>query len=270
MSLGHSAGMFRRVVVKLSGEALTGPEVHGLHAPTVARIARRSRERRRRRRRDRCQWSEAAISSAESRRQQGHRARPRRFDRHVGHCHERLGAGGRDRGGRLFGARAVGRPDALRLPAILPPGRLASSRQGPDLRTRRRHRQSFLHDRHRCRSAGCRTLLRCGHESHAGRRRLFGGSETRPGGGSVRTTHPCRSHSKAACHNGHGGVRLGPRKPHSDHRLLHRDRGSDPGRSRRQRHLHHGHAPERGLSGSSGPTRRKRPSASPRRRTFIA
>ncbi len=39
MSLGHSAGMFRRVVVKLSGEALTGPEVHGLHAPTVARIA---------------------------------------------------------------------------------------------------------------------------------------------------------------------------------------------------------------------------------------
>ena len=38
MSEGH-AGMFRRVVVKLSGEALTGPEAHGLHAPTVARIA---------------------------------------------------------------------------------------------------------------------------------------------------------------------------------------------------------------------------------------
>ncbi len=39
MSSGHSVGMFRRIVVKLSGEALTGPEHHGLHAPTVARIA---------------------------------------------------------------------------------------------------------------------------------------------------------------------------------------------------------------------------------------
>ncbi len=31
--------MFRRVVVKLSGEALTGPDAHGLHMPTVTRIA---------------------------------------------------------------------------------------------------------------------------------------------------------------------------------------------------------------------------------------
>jgi uridylate kinase len=33
------AGLFKRVTVKLSGEALTGPETHGLHAPTIARIA---------------------------------------------------------------------------------------------------------------------------------------------------------------------------------------------------------------------------------------
>ena len=39
MTSGSDAGMFRRVVVKLSGEALTGPDAHGLHAPTVARIA---------------------------------------------------------------------------------------------------------------------------------------------------------------------------------------------------------------------------------------
>src|ERR1700709_568054 len=31
--------LYKRVVVKLSGEALTGPDEHGLHAPTVARIA---------------------------------------------------------------------------------------------------------------------------------------------------------------------------------------------------------------------------------------
>ena len=32
-------GVYGRVVIKLSGEALTGPEGFGLHAPTVARIA---------------------------------------------------------------------------------------------------------------------------------------------------------------------------------------------------------------------------------------
>lgn len=31
--------LYKRVVVKLSGEALTGPEAFGLHAPTIARIA---------------------------------------------------------------------------------------------------------------------------------------------------------------------------------------------------------------------------------------
>ncbi len=39
MNDGHGAGMFRRIVVKLSGEALTGPDDYGLHAPTVQRIA---------------------------------------------------------------------------------------------------------------------------------------------------------------------------------------------------------------------------------------
>ena len=35
----HPPAQFKRVVVKLSGEALTGPDDHGLHAATVARIA---------------------------------------------------------------------------------------------------------------------------------------------------------------------------------------------------------------------------------------
>lgn len=33
------AGLFKRVMVKLSGEALTGPDAFGLHAPTLQRIA---------------------------------------------------------------------------------------------------------------------------------------------------------------------------------------------------------------------------------------
>ena len=39
MTSADSSGMFRRVIVKLSGESLTGPDAHGLHAPTIARIA---------------------------------------------------------------------------------------------------------------------------------------------------------------------------------------------------------------------------------------
>ena len=39
MTDDHGAGRYRRVVIKLSGEALTGPDAFGLHAPTVARIA---------------------------------------------------------------------------------------------------------------------------------------------------------------------------------------------------------------------------------------
>jgi uridylate kinase len=39
MSDSLQAGLFKRVTVKLSGEALTGPEAFGLHAPTLARIA---------------------------------------------------------------------------------------------------------------------------------------------------------------------------------------------------------------------------------------
>ena len=39
MEQDHAAGMYRRVVIKLSGEALTGPGTFGLDAPTIARIA---------------------------------------------------------------------------------------------------------------------------------------------------------------------------------------------------------------------------------------
>jgi uridylate kinase len=35
----HGPGLYKRVVIKLSGEALTGPDDFGLHAPTLARIA---------------------------------------------------------------------------------------------------------------------------------------------------------------------------------------------------------------------------------------
>jgi uridylate kinase len=39
MNAENNVGMFRRVVVKLSGEALTGGDTHGLNAATVQRIA---------------------------------------------------------------------------------------------------------------------------------------------------------------------------------------------------------------------------------------
>lgn len=39
MASDHGSSLYRRVVVKLSGESLTGPDAFGLNAPTVARIA---------------------------------------------------------------------------------------------------------------------------------------------------------------------------------------------------------------------------------------
>jgi uridylate kinase len=36
----HASKRYKRVVVKLSGEALQGPSPHGLDAPTLARIAK--------------------------------------------------------------------------------------------------------------------------------------------------------------------------------------------------------------------------------------
>ena len=39
MTGDHGAGLYKRVVIKLSGECLTGPDQFGLNAPTVARIA---------------------------------------------------------------------------------------------------------------------------------------------------------------------------------------------------------------------------------------
>ena len=39
MADGDAPRLYKRVVVKLSGESLTGPDAFGLHAPTLARIA---------------------------------------------------------------------------------------------------------------------------------------------------------------------------------------------------------------------------------------
>jgi uridylate kinase len=39
MTSDHAPAIYRRIVIKLSGESLTGPDPFGLNAPTVARIA---------------------------------------------------------------------------------------------------------------------------------------------------------------------------------------------------------------------------------------
>ena len=62
---------------------------------------------------------------------QGHRARARRLHRHAGDGHERAGDGGRAGADRPAGARAVGRRDALAMPALFPPGGARASRQAP-------------------------------------------------------------------------------------------------------------------------------------------
>ena len=190
MSSGHSVGMFRRIVVKLSGEALTGPEHHGLHAPTVARIAA-----------DLVSAVEGGVEIAVV-------VGGGNFFRGIQGATKGIERARADSIGMLatvmnalaleaaieaegFSARAL---SAVPMPSVCQPysrqaalhhlakGRICVLAGGTG--------NPVLHDRHRCRPAGCRTVLRCRHEGHPSRRRLFSRSKARPGGGSFRTAYP--------------------------------------------------------------------------------
>ena len=56
--------IYRRVVVKVSGEALMGPDGFGIHQPTLDRIAADLVATQRARRRASASWSAAATSFA--------------------------------------------------------------------------------------------------------------------------------------------------------------------------------------------------------------
>ena len=151
--------MFRRIVVKLSGEALTGPDNHGLHAATVQRIA-------------------ADLASAvESGTEIAVVVGGGNFFRGIQGATKGIERARADSIGMLatvmnalaleaaieaegFSARALSAvPMPSVVPALFAAGGAPSPRQGAHLRSGRGHRQSLLHHRHGRRAAGRRTLL---------------------------------------------------------------------------------------------------------------
>ncbi len=184
--------LFSRVVVKLSGEALMGPDPFGLHAPTVARMAE-----------DLKAAADLGVQVAVVvgggnffRGLQGadkgiERARAE-FDRHAGDGDERARDGGRARADRPAGARSLGGRHALALPALFAPGGARPSRQAPGHHAGGGHRQPVLHHRHRRGAESLRTLLRCGDEGDRGRRHLHCRPEEGPLGDALRAAHPRR------------------------------------------------------------------------------
>ena len=139
---------FRRVLLKLSGEALMGPAEFGLDAPTVDTLARELVE---------VQATGRRARARDRRRQHlpRHEGDGRRHGpgdgRLHGHARDRLQLARRAGGARAERrrhARALGARRARGGRAVHPPARDPPSREGPGRHLRRRHRQPVLHDRH--------------------------------------------------------------------------------------------------------------------------
>ena len=182
--------LFSRVVVKLSGEALMGPDPFGLNAPTVARMAA-----------DLKAAADLGVQVAVVvgggnffRGLQGadkgiERARANSIGMLATVMNALAMEGALEQIGQA-GARALGGRDALALPALFAPGGARASRQAPRHHPRGGHGQPVLHHRHGRRAARLRTLVRRGDEGDPGRRHLQRRSEERPQRHPLRAADP--------------------------------------------------------------------------------
>ena len=151
---------FRRVLLKLSGEALMGSRDYGIDVPVVRALAEEiaavhARRRRRRDRRRRRQLLPRPCG-----RGRGDGANDRRLRRHARHAPERARAPGRARAAGREHPRAVRARGERGRRAVHPAPRDPAPREGPHRHLRRRHRQPVLHDRHRRRAARARDRRR--------------------------------------------------------------------------------------------------------------
>ncbi len=221
--------IYRRVVVKVSGEALMGPDGFGIHQPTLERIAAdlvatqraRRRHRRRGRRRQHLPRREGLRA--------GHSARHRRHDGHAGDRHERARARGARSSGPGAGAHHVGAGHAGGLRDLRAAAGAAPSRRGPHGPARGRHRQSVLHHRHHRGAAGRRDRRRGGAQGDRRRRGLQRRSQDGQERQALRPADP--PGGDRARPQGHGCHRLRacPGKSYAYHRVLDPDDGSDRG-----------------------------------------
>ena len=197
MAKSASKPAYRRVIVKVSGEALSGPAGFGIHQPTIDRIAndldRRAQARRHARRRGR-------RRQHPSRRQDVRQGLSRPTADAMGMLAtvmnglvleaaiERLGAPART-------MSALTMPQVCETYERAP--RAAPFRGEPHRGVRRRHRQSVLHHRHHGGAARRRDGLRRGAEGHQCRRRLQRRPEKGPEGQALRPDFARRRRSTA-------------------------------------------------------------------------
>ncbi len=173
---------YKRLLLKLSGEALMGKGAGGIDMGVVDRLARDVADARQGRLpdRNRGRWRQY-LPRARGRRQR-HGPRYRRLHGHAGDRHERARIPECTATYRHRCARVVGNLDADRVRAVRRPARALSPRQRPRGDFRRRNRQSLLHHRHRRHAARHRDGLRCGGKGNSSRWSLLGRSEKGPRG----------------------------------------------------------------------------------------
>ena len=145
-----AAPAYRRVLLKLSGEALAGSQGYGIDPDVIGRIAEEIA------RGGRASACELAIVIGGGNIFRGIAASARGMDRATGRLHgharhrdQRARAAGRAREGGRAHARALRHRDARGRRAVHPPPRHPPPREGPRRGLRGRHRQPVLHHRHR-------------------------------------------------------------------------------------------------------------------------
>ena len=137
---------FARVVLKLSGESLQGPQGSGIHAETVARIAARAEGSERHGRADGHHGRRREYFSRHAAEIAGHRPRHGRLHGHAGDGDQWSGAAGRARKTGRAHAPAERHRNAAGRRAVHSPPRHAPFGKGPRGDFCGRHRQSlFFH-----------------------------------------------------------------------------------------------------------------------------
>ena len=216
---------YRRVLLKLSGEALMGDEDYGIDPKVISRLAREVIE---------AQQAGAEIGAGDRRRQHLPRRRPgrrrhgpghRRPDGHAGHGDQRAGDAGRAGEARRQVPGDERDQDQRRVRGLHPPPRRAPPGEGPHRDLRRRHRQSVLHHRLGRGAARDRDRRRPAAEGDQGRRRLRQGPEEARRRGALRAADLRRSHRPRPAGHGHRRLRPVPRQRPAAAHLRHEPAG---------------------------------------------
>ena len=140
---------YKRILLKLSGEALMGDDAYGINRATIVRMVREVQEVTAARLRGGGRHRRRQHLSRRGRRLGRHGPRHRRLHGHARHRDERAGAGRHDAPGGHDRARDVGHRHRAGGRALRAAEGAAVPRGGQGRGLRRRHRQPVLHHRHR-------------------------------------------------------------------------------------------------------------------------